>query len=115
MLGHIKSMALCGHDFQDYGTPAKLMEAVRAIANNQTEYERRIAWKKRSWNELQPSFLAFTQRTHVHQPHTRCQVRGKATSRPAGPQAWARACATSTSMHTFCMRSATGQVAERMG
>lgn len=69
MFVHITHAAL-----QEYGSPEKLVAAIKAIARNDTEYERYMAWKRRPWSELSPSFQAFTHHTPVYQSHATCQV-----------------------------------------
>ncbi|KAG2486258.1 hypothetical protein HYH03_015082 [Edaphochlamys debaryana] len=61
-------------DYGKLGSPAALMKELERLANNRTAYEEKMAWKKRKWEDLSPTFLKMAERSHVHQPHTRCQI-----------------------------------------
>ncbi|GLI70403.1 hypothetical protein VaNZ11_015123 [Volvox africanus] len=61
-------------DYKKLGTPQALMAELERLSNDKSAYEAKLAWKYRKWEELSPSFLAMTERSHVRQPHTRCQL-----------------------------------------
>ncbi len=56
------------------------------LAADKAAYEAKLAWKFMKWDDLSPSFLNFTHRTHVVQPHTRCQVCRVALQHRYAPQ-----------------------------
>ncbi|GLC36243.1 hypothetical protein PLESTB_001364700 [Pleodorina starrii] len=61
-------------DYSKLGSPEALMTELERLANDKAAYEAKLAWKYRKWEELSPSFLAMTERSHVRQPHSRCQL-----------------------------------------
>ncbi|KXZ53018.1 hypothetical protein GPECTOR_8g386 [Gonium pectorale] len=58
---------------KDYITE-KLWQELERLNSNRTAYEAKLAWKTRKWEQLAPDFLAMTERSHVRQPHSRCQL-----------------------------------------
>ncbi|EFJ51821.1 hypothetical protein VOLCADRAFT_103312 [Volvox carteri f. nagariensis] len=51
-------------DYNTLGSPEALMKELERLANDKSAYEAKLAWKFRKWEELSPSFLAMTERSH---------------------------------------------------
>lgn len=61
-------------DYHKLGSPEALLKELQRLANDKEAYEAKLAWKKRRWEDLSPGFLKMTRISHVHNPHTRCQL-----------------------------------------
>lgn len=75
-------------NYHEFGSPEALMKEVERLAADQKAYDAKLSWKFKKWEELSPTFLNFTLRTHVHQPHTRCQICRVALQHRYAPQAY---------------------------
>ncbi|PNW69860.1 hypothetical protein CHLRE_18g749697v5 [Chlamydomonas reinhardtii] len=61
-------------DYNRLGSPEALNKELHRLATDRDAYEAKLAWKSRKWEELAPSFLRMVERSHVRQPHSRCQL-----------------------------------------
>lgn len=60
---------------QDYGSPEKLMAALKRLAHDKAAYEKHMAWKYKPWAQLSAGFRAYVEHTELRRVHPRCQVR----------------------------------------
>jgi hypothetical protein len=49
-------------------------QELERLANDPAAYEAKLAWKRRALEEQAPAFLKMMEKSHVRQPHTRCQL-----------------------------------------